>query len=74
MSGDFMSYVAEIGDFLSGDFMVRDFMSYVAQIRDFLFGDVRSGDFFTGYHHVMCRLLAVRMRDQVYQWIKDVNK
>ena len=44
MSGDFLSYVAQIGVFLSGDFM-----SYVAQIGDFLSGDFMSGDFLTGY-------------------------
>ena len=42
MSGDFLSYVAQIGVFLSGDFM-----SYVAQIGDFLSGDFVSGDFLT---------------------------
>ena len=48
MSGNFMSYVAQIGDvlsgdFLSGDLLVGDFMSYVARIGDFLSGDFMSG-------------------------------
>ena len=27
MAGDFMSYVAQIGDFMSGDFMSGDFLT-----------------------------------------------
>ena len=29
LSGDFMSYVAQIGDFMSGDFMSGDFLTWI---------------------------------------------